>query len=168
MAPLTGDRIGAGKRASMDGDASADAGAQDHPEDHRRVAAGAVHRLGHGETIRIVFYADRPRQCGFQIPLERLADQPCGIGVFDQTRCSGQGAGNANTDTAVPPDLPFRPEHQITNRPHRMFMDVLRCGHSFSMYLGSLGSDYDALDLGAAEINPDPEIVEHFVHRPVR
>jgi hypothetical protein len=56
--------------------------------------------------------------------------------------------------------------HQITNGPHSVLMDVLGRQHSFAMYLGAVGSDHDAFDLGPAEINPDPEIVEHSVHRP--
>ena len=65
MAPLTGDRIGARKRATIDGDAGADTGAQDHPKDHRRFAAGPVDRLRYGETMSVVVYADWPFQGGF-------------------------------------------------------------------------------------------------------
>ena len=40
--------------AAVHDDAAADAGAEDHAEDHLRAGAGAVHRLGEREAVGIV------------------------------------------------------------------------------------------------------------------
>ena len=98
MAPFAGHGVQPGDGPAVQGDAAADAGAQDHPEHHGGALGGAVGGFGQGKTVGVVGQAHGPAQGGFQVPVERMADQPGRIGILDQAGGRGEGAGDADAD----------------------------------------------------------------------
>src|SRR5471032_3123283 len=66
VSPLSRNRIRAGQQTSIDDDAAAGAGADDHAEDDVRACSRAVGGFRKGEAVRVVRETDRaieqPRQ----------------------------------------------------------------------------------------------------------
>ena len=60
--PFTGNGVGPDQQLTMDHQAAADAGAEDYAEHIVGALAGAVDRLGEGETISVIGQAHRPPQ----------------------------------------------------------------------------------------------------------
>ena len=83
---------------TMDHQAAADAGAEDYAEHIVGALAGAVDRLGEGETISVIGQAHRPPQALAEIVGQRVADEPSRIGVLDQIGFPRGGAGDTDAN----------------------------------------------------------------------
>src|SRR5436190_3262987 len=149
MAPLAGDGIAADDHPAIDHQAAADPRAEDHAEDDVRALAGAVDRLRKREAVGVVVQAHLAAQQPLEVLLERLAGEPGGVGVLDQTRAAREGPWDADTDRA---GADFR--HQRSDGLQRRGVIPTRRQHSLAEYLAAL-VEAQRLDLRAAEINTD-------------
>ena len=77
----------------------------------------AVRRFGQSQTVRVVFHAHGTVQRLRQILVQRMTDQPCRIGVFNQSRRGGNRPGNADADGAFFAQFGFRAVNQFLNAP---------------------------------------------------
>ena len=102
MAPLSADSLVSLQDVPPNYDACADSGTEDDAEHHGGPLARTVRGLGERETIRIIHHADRPPHDRFEVPVERVAVQPCRVRVHHDTRRGRQGPGDAHADRAEP------------------------------------------------------------------
>ena len=85
MAPFAGNRVGTGKRLTAHHQPAADTRADDHAKDRGRPGRRTVGRLRQGEAIGIIGDRDIASEAVPKIAIERLAVQPCRVGIFSST-----------------------------------------------------------------------------------
>ena len=158
VAPLAADRVGADPDAAAMDDAAADAGAQDHAEDHRRAGAGAVARLGEREAVGVVLEPHLAAERIAEIAPERHADELRRVGVLDQAGGRRHRARHADAHRAAAADACLEALDHLTHGQHRGAVVARRRGDAQARQLAARGIDGDRLDLGAAEIDADAHV----------
>jgi hypothetical protein len=79
--PLAGQVLRTLPEPPVDDDAAADAGSENHPEDHPVAPPSSVERLGEREAVRVVLEDERQIHPGLDVVVERPAVQAGGVGV---------------------------------------------------------------------------------------
>ena len=141
----------------VDDDAAADTGPEDDAEDHLRAFAGAVHRLGKREAVGVVGDLHRPAQCCREVAAQVAAVQPGRVALGDDAGCAIDRARHADADAFDPPaGRALQLVEQTADRPDAAVVVVARRRHPRPRPLGAVGAENDALDLGAAVVEPQP------------
>src|SRR5688572_15351432 len=148
MPPLAADGVCAANDLSVDHDAAAHTGAEDHAEHHRGALPRTIDRLREREAIRVVFQPDRSAQCFLEILSERLADQPGRVRVLDQAGRARLRAGNADTDGALPDFLHQRFDPRDSPR-----VIAARRGNPPAENFAPRAIERERFDLRAAEVD---------------
>src|SRR5688572_12252939 len=151
MSPLAGNRVRPADDLSVDHDPTADPGAENHPEYHRRSLRRSIDRFGQGEAIRVVLQPDRPAERRFEVLRQRLADEPGGVGVLDQPGGARLGSWDADTDAALP-DLAHQGLHSRNRRP----VVAARRGDALAKDLAARCIERQRFYFRAAEVNAYP------------
>jgi len=157
VAPLSRDAVWADADVPVDGDASAAAGAQDDGEDQFSPCGGAVGGLGDGEAVGVVGAPDGSAECGEQVALKRLAVEPGGVGVLDQASGRDNGSRDAQADGAGGAGALFEIVDDLNDGCDGGGVVVLRGGNAEPGQLQAGGIEGQAFDLGAAEVDSDPD-----------
>ena len=155
MPPFSRDCVGADQDLASDGDPASDARPENDAEDRLRRSAGAVGRLGQGETVGIIGKPRRPPECALEVALQRASDQPCGVGVFDEAGGGRDSAGDADAYRWRCPDFLLDRADQVDDRIDRFAIILCRRGHTVAKTYRSAGVYGGAFDLRAAEIDAD-------------
>ena len=101
-------------------------------KDHLRASAGAIGRLGDREAVRVVGNPQRTPKPRFKVLLQRLADQPRGVGVLDEAGRRGDRARNADAHRRTSPGFGIRdsgfdgPLFERSDQPHDCRRALLR------------------------------------------
>ena len=157
VAPFAGDRVGARQRPAAGHDAAADAGAENRPEDEVVPGRRAVGRFRQGEAVGVVGKAHRPGEQGREIGVHGPADQPDRVGVLDQAGRGREGSRNADADRAATAEPGLGAVSQIGDRAQSRAVVAPGRRDAFAQNGGAGFVEGGDLDLGAAEIDADPE-----------
>lgn len=101
VSPFAGDAVRPADQATVDDQATADAGTQNDPEHTARAATGAVAGLGKGEAVGVVRQPHRARKELLQICLQILADQADRVGILDPSMVGRACSRDADADAAI-------------------------------------------------------------------
>ncbi len=159
VTPFAGDGVGAGQQSTIDGDAAADTGAEDHPENHLRPRGGAIDRFRQGETVGVVGQSHRSFQDGFQVPLQVLADQTGGVGIFDAPGGRRQSAGNTDANGATATAMTAELAHQLADGRHCGAIIPLGSGQTAAVEDGTIISQDRPFNFGSTQIDADAHAV---------
>ncbi len=156
VAPLAGDRVRPGQHLAVHHHAAARARPHDHAEDDARSRRRAVGRLGEREAVRVVREAHRPSEKAGEVAVEGLADQPGGVRVLDEAGGGREGARHPDADAAPTAGLRFEVADEAGHRLERRRVVVAGGRHPAPGELRPVVAERHALDLRAAEVEPDP------------
>jgi hypothetical protein len=156
MPPFAGNAVGASENALPDGDAAADASAENHAEDHFCPLAGAVDGFRKGKAVGVVGQANIALQQRLQILAQPLADQAGRVGVLDPPVNGRFGAGRPDADAAALAKLAFRRFDQLADRPQRTVVIALRCRTAPPQQDPARAVERDQFNLAAAKVYPNP------------
>ena len=133
------------------------------PDHHAMPGTGAIGCLRQRKAVGIVLHPHLTPQPVRQIGIQPVAVQRVGVGVLHQPGRRADHAGNADADTAGATEFGFSITHQIGDGTHGRVV-AGGCGHTVAQLRRIVGGEGGDLDLGAAEINAEPEIVILGLH----
>ena len=158
VAPFAGDALAAVDQAPVHHDAAAAAGADDHAEHRAMADAGAVRRLAEREAVGVVAHPHLARQLGAEVAVQRMAVQHLRVGVLHQPARRADHAGDADAQAAVRRPAPARPAAPDRRSPAASRRSST-AWHAPAVRRRAGGVEGHDLDLGAAEVDPEAEIV---------
>jgi len=153
--PFSRDCVGAYQDLPSDRYSASHTRPENDAEDRLNRGAGAVGRLGQGETVGIIGKSCGPPESALDIALQRASDQPNGVGVLDETGGGRDSARNADSDRCRCPDFLLDRAHQGDNRIDRRAIVLCRRGHAVAKTHRPARVYGGSFDLGAAKIDAD-------------
>tara|TARA_R100000322_G_scaffold157868_1_gene117956 strand:- start:15168 stop:15872 length:705 start_codon:yes stop_codon:yes gene_type:complete len=155
MPPFAGNGVGPGEERAVDGDAAADARAEDDAEDGGCARRRAIGCFGEGETIGIVCEADLAPECGFEIFSEGMADEPGAVRVFHEAGGGRDCARHTDADSTLLSGFGFEGGNEIANGGDGGGIVAARRGHALARALIAAFVEGDGFNLCAAEVYAD-------------
>ena len=155
VAPFAPHPVPPFRQPSIHHQPAADAGAEDGGEDRAIPGAGPVRRLAHRQAIGVIGQPHGAREPRLQIRAEGLAVELGGIGAPDQPRDGVLAAGDADAQAAARAELGLRALHQPGDGGDGADI-VARSGDAPAQPHGARAVQRHDLDLGPAEIHPEP------------
>jgi hypothetical protein len=144
---------------SLEDQAAADSGAEDHAEDAARPASGTVDRLGQREAIGIVGEADVAPQRRADITVERMADQFRRVRVLDQSGGGRDRPRDADPDAAARAQRRFGLRDEFRDRRDDRAIRTARSRSPSAQQLAPLPVQGEDLDLGPTEIYSEADLL---------
>src|SRR5207237_6087839 len=156
VAPLAGDVLGPDPDAALVHDAAADAGAEDHPEDHRTPLPRPGSGLGEREAVGVVLEKHPQTEAAFQIGLQRPAVEARGVGVLERAVACRERARRPDADDVATrcrsPQRSHHPRHPLDD----VLVAALALGRQpAALQWMEVVAEHHTLDLRAAEVDPD-------------
>ncbi len=160
VAPFAGDGVGSAHHLFVDHEAAAHAGAEDGAEHDFRIGARAVGGLRQRETVGVVGDAHRLPEGGGEIALQRMADEANRIGVLHQSRHRGNSTRNADAHGRHAGALGhgLGRARELRHGADRAGVVAHGCRGTLAEQRPPVAGQRDRLDLGAAEVDADPDV----------
>src|SRR3569832_2795276 len=97
-----------------------------------------------------------------------MADQPRGIGIFDEAGFGADRAGDSDPHRAARTEIGFRAGHEVMDRPHRLVVFPLRRRNAAAKQFAPCIVERDDFDFGAADVDAKPHIYREACWRRLR
>src|SRR4029079_17223769 len=99
--PFSGDPMSPLEDSTVNNDAGASAGADDHAKHRTGAFRSAVDRFGQCETVRVIAHSHWAAQRQLEIAIHRMANQPDGIRVLHHAGLFRNRPRNTDTDAPL-------------------------------------------------------------------
>ena len=168
VTPFARDRIRSVEHLAPHDDTGADAGADDDAEDDRCARRGPVRRLGQRKAVGIVGDANLAPERRLEIAPDRLPVEAHRIRAAQQARGARDRSGRADADRPSHAEVVLGRGDKAGERLDRRTIIVPRRRHPPPQELTAVPVERNDLDLGAAEIDAEPQMRVIHAARPVR
>ena len=167
VSPLARDAVVAAEHATVDDEAAAHAGPEDHAEHDRRAARGAIARFRQREAVRVVGHRDRAREARFKVVLDGHAVQADRVRAAQQPRRGRQRTRRRHAYvrfTLRDVARRFRFAHEPGDEAEDRVVIVDRRRLAPSHERAPVGGERNDLRLGSAEVDPDAQRRTRMIH----
>lgn len=161
--PFPGDRVRTEERSATHHHPPSDTGPEDDSEHDFRISGRPIDGLGEREAIGVIGEPNLAPEGAGEVFAQGLSVEPGGVAVLHPPGARGNGPGSAHSDRRCGIESRTETLDEVGKRCQGGRVVVTRGGDSVAPDHGAIRGEENALDLRAAEVDPDAHGRKHTV-----